>query len=111
MAIYEDFAKLDIRAGTIISVEKFPKARKAAYKLVIDFGGEIGIKKSSAQITKFYSPEDLIGKKILAVVNFPSRQIADFFSEVLVLGTDSEEGIVLAVPDKPENVKNGDKLC
>ena len=111
MAIYEDFAKLDIRAGTIISVEKFPKARKPAYKLVIDFGGEIGIKKSSAQITKFYSPEDLIGKKILAVVNFPSRQIADFFSEVLVLGTDSEEGIVLAVPDKPENVKNGDKLC
>ena len=111
MAVYEDFAKLDIRAGTIINVEKFPKARKPAYKLVIDFGEEIGIKKSSAQITKFYSPEDLIGKKILGVVNFPPRQIADFFSEVLVLGTDSEEGIVLAVPDKPENVNNGEKLC
>ena len=111
MAVYEDFAKLDIRAGTIISVEAFPKARKPAYKLTIDFGDEIGIKKSSAQITNLYTPEDLTGKKILAVVNFPARQIADFISEVLVLGTDSPNGIVLAVPDKPEEINNSDKLC
>ncbi|MBQ6110878.1 MAG: tRNA-binding protein [Synergistaceae bacterium] len=111
MAVYEDFAKLDIRAGTIIHAEEFPKARKPAYKLIIDFGDEIGIKKSSAQLTKLYTPEDLTGKKILAVVNFPARQIADFMSEVLVLGTDSPNGIVLAVPDKPEETNNGDKLC
>ena len=110
-ALYEDFAKLDIRAGTIINAEAFPKARKPAYKLTIDFGDEIGIKKSSAQITNLYTPEDLTGKKILAVVNFPARQIADFMSDVLVLGTDSKEGIVLAVPDKPEEIHNGDKLC
>ena len=78
--------------------------------MTIDFGDEIGIKRSSAQITKLYTPEDLCGKKILAVVNFPPRQIADFFSEVLVLGTDSKEGIVLAVPDKPDESNNGDKL-
>ena len=111
MAVYDDFAKLDIRVGTIIKAEVFEKARKPAYKLLIDFGDEIGIKKSSAQITKFYKPEDLIGKKILGVVNFPERQIANFFSEVLVLGTESSGGIVLAVPDLPENVSNGDKLC
>ena len=110
MAVYEDFAKLDIRTGTIIKAEEFPKARKPAYKLTIDFGDEIGIKRSSAQITKLYTPEDLCGKKILGVVNFPPRQIADFFSEVLILGTDSKEGIVLAVPDKPDESNNGDKL-
>ena len=111
MAVYDDFAKLDIRSGTIIESKAFPKARKPAYKLVIDFGDEIGIKNSSAQITDYYTPGELVGKKILGVVNFPPRQIADFFSEVLVLGTDSEGGIVLAVPDKPEEVRNGDKLC
>ena len=110
MAVYDDFAKLDIRAGTIIKAEAFPKAKKPAYKLTIDFGHGIGIKHSSAQITAHYSPESLEGRKILAVVNFPPRQIADFMSEVLVLGTDSENGIVLAVPDMPEAVKNGDKL-
>ena len=110
MAVYDDFAKLDIRAGTIIKAEKFPKARKPAYKLTIDFGQEVGIKHSSAQITDYYKPEDLTGKMILAVVNFPPKQIADFMSEVLVLGTDSENGIVLAVPDMPDAVKNGDKL-
>ena len=110
MAIYDDFAKLDIRAGTIIKAEAFPKARKPAYKLTIDFGQDIGIKHSSAQITDYYTPESLEGRKILAVVNFPPRQIADFMSEVLVLGTDSAGGIVLAVPDKPETVSNGDKL-
>ena len=110
MAVYDDFAKLDIRAGTVIKAEAFPKARKPAYKLTIDFGQEVGIKRSSAQLTAYYTPESLEGRKVLAVVNFPPRQIADFFSEVLVLGTDSEGGIVLAVPDKPENVSNGDKL-
>ena len=110
MAVYDDFAKLDIRAGTIIKAEAFPKARKPAYKLTIDFGEEIGIKRSSAQITNFYTQEELVGKKVLAVVNFPPRQIADFFSEVLVLGTDSKGGIVLAVPDIPSETTNGDRL-
>ncbi|MBQ6972896.1 MAG: tRNA-binding protein [Synergistaceae bacterium] len=111
MAVYDDFAKLDIRAGTIIKAEAFPKARKPACKLTIDFGPEIGIKRSSAQITDFYTPGELVGKKILGVVNFPPRQIADFFSEVLVLGTDSKGGIILAVPDIPGETENGDKLC
>ena len=110
MAIYDDFAKLDIRAGTIIKAQPFPKARKPAYKLTIDFGQEIGIKHSSAQITDHYTPESLEGRKILAVVNFPPRQIADFMSEVLVLGTLSAGGVVLAVPDIPEAANNGDKL-
>ena len=110
MATYDDFAKLDIRSGTIIKAEQFPKARKPAYKLTIDFGPEVGIKHSSAQITDCYTPEDLEGKMILAVVNFPSRQIADFMSEVLVLGTYSTDGVILVVPDKPEAVKNGERL-
>lgn len=110
MAVYDDFAKLDIRAGTILKAEAFPKARKPAYKLTIDFGSELGIKRSSAQITEHYSPSDLEGKKILAVVNFPPRQIADFMSEVLVLGTYSTDGVILVVPDKPKAVKNGERL-
>lgn len=108
MALFEDFTKLDIRAGTIISANVFPKAKRPAYQLKIDFGEEIGIKKSSAQITECYRSEDLVGKQVLAVVNFPPRQIADFMSEVLVLGTYSEQGVVLVTPDF--NVKNGDKL-
>lgn len=108
MATFEDFIKLDIRVGTISEAIPFEKAKKPAYKLKIDFGAEIGIKKSSAQITDKYLPEDLIGKQILAVINFPPRQIADFMSEVLVLGTYSEGGVVLIMPDK--KVKNGDKL-
>lgn len=108
MATFEDFMKLDIRAGTIIEAKVFKKAKRPAYQLKIDFGEEIGIKKSSAQITKLYSCEDLIGKQILAVVNFPPKQVANFFSEVLVLGTYSEQGVVLIKPDEP--VKNGDKL-
>ncbi len=108
MAVFEDFQKLDIRAGTIISANAFPKAKRPAYQLTIDFGEEIGIKKSSAQITQCYSAEDLVGKQILAVVNFPPRQIADFMSEVLVLGTYSEQGVVLVTPDF--KIENGDKL-
>lgn len=104
---FEDFQKLDIRVGTIIKAEDFKKAKKPAYKLEVDFGG-LGIKKSSAQITERYEPEDLVGMQILAVVNFPPRQIADFMSEVLVLGTYSEGGVVLITPDK--KVCNGDKL-
>ena len=108
MANIEDFMKLDIRVGTIIKVEDFEKAKKPAYQLEIDFGEEIGIKKSSAQITQIYKKEDLIGKQILAVVNFKPRQIANFMSEVLVLGTYSKDGVVLISPDR--KVENGDKL-
>ncbi len=108
MAEFEDFMKLDIRAGTIIEAEPFAKARKPAYRLRIDFGPEIGVKKSSAQITSHYTCEELIGKQVLGVVNFPPRQIADFMSEVLTLGTYSEGGVVLISPDKP--VQNGDRL-
>lgn len=108
MATFDDFMKLDIRVGTVTDAKVFEKAKKPAYQLTVDFGEEIGMKKSSAQITDHYAPEDLIGKQILAVVNFPPRQIANFMSEVLVLGTYSEGGVVLITPDKP--VKNGDKL-
>ena len=108
MAIFDDFIKLDIRVGTIIEAKVFEKAKKPAYKLKVDLGDEIGIKKSSAQITEVYQAEDLIGKQVLAVVNFPPRQIADFMSEILVLGTYSKRGVVLIKPDK--EVENGDKL-
>ena len=108
MATIEDFMKLDIRVGTIIEAKIFEKAKKPAYQLKIDLGNEIGIKKSSAQITEEYKPNDLIGKQVLAVVNFPPRQIADFMSEVLVLGTYSKDGVVIVTPDK--QVQNGDKL-
>ena len=105
MATFDDFMKLDIRAGTIIEAKVFAKARKPAYQLLVDLGDEIGVKRSSAQITNHYTPEELIGRQVLAVVNFPPRQIADFMSEILVLGTYSEGGVVLVAP-----VKNGDKL-
>lgn len=108
MTTIDDFMKLDIRVGTILEAKLFEKAKRPAYQLEIDFGDEIGIKKSSAQITQVYKTEDLIGKQILAVVNFPPRQIADFMSEVLVLGTYSKQGVVLIKPD--EEVENGDKL-
>ena len=108
MVTFDDFMKLDIRVGTIIEAKVFEKAKKPAYQLKIDLGEEIGIKKSSAQITEIYKCEDLIGKQVLAVINFPPRQIADFMSEVLVLGTYSDQGVVLIKPD--EQVKNGDKL-
>lgn len=108
MATFDDFMKLDIRVGTIVEAKPFEKARKPAYQLVVDMGQELGLKRSSAQITQQYTPEELIGKQVLAVVNFPPRQIANFFSEILVLGTYSEGGVVLIAPDKP--VQNGDKL-
>ena len=107
MATFDDFMKLDIRVGTITEARVFAKARKPAYQLVVDFGPELGTKKSSAQITQHYTPEELVGRQVLAVVNFPPRQIADFMSEVLVLGTYSEGGVVLIRPDKA--VKNGDR--
>lgn len=100
MITYDDFAKLDIRVGRIIDVAPFPEARKPAYKLSIDFGAEIGVKRSSAQITDVYSPEDLMGKQVLAVVNFPPRQIGPFMSQVLTLGVPDENGkVVLIGPD------------
>lgn len=108
MATFDDFEKIDIRVGTVVSAKTFPKAKKPAYQMEIDFGEEIGIKKSSAQITQVYSVNELAGKQVLAVVNFPPRQIADFVSEVLVLGTYSKDGVVLITPDK--KVENGDKL-
>ena len=107
MAIFDDFLKLDIRVGTIIEANDFLKAKKSAYQLVIDFGC-LGIKKSSAQITELYTKEELVGKQILAVVNFPPKQIADFMSEVLVLGVYSKNGVVLIEPNK--KVNNGEKL-
>jgi tRNA-binding protein len=101
MITYNDFVKVDIRVGKILQAEDFPQARKPAYKLTIDFGPEIGVKKSSAQITRHYTKEELAGKLILAVVNFPPKQIGPFRSEVLVLGVpDEEENVVLLVPDK-----------
>jgi tRNA-binding protein len=107
MATFEDFMKLDIRAGTILEASVFEKAKKPAYQLKIDFG-DWGVKKSSAQITEVYETKDLVGKQVLAVVNFPPRQIADFMSEVLVLGTYSKQGVVLITPDM--QVENGDRL-
>ena len=108
MATFEDFMKLDIRVGTIIEAINFEKAKRPAYKLKVDFGKDLGIKKTSAQITNHYSTSELIGKQVLAVVNFPPKQVADFMSEVLVLGTYSEGGVVLITPDK--KINNGDKL-
>ena len=108
MATFDDFLKLDIRVGTILEAKPFEKARKPAYQLKVDLGDEIGVKRSSAQITDRYTPEELVGKQVMAVVNFPPRQIADFMSEVLVLGTYSEGGVILITPDQP--AKNGDKL-
>ena len=108
MISFEDFIKVDIRVGKILSAEHFSKAKKPAYILKIDFGGEIGIRKSSAQVTENYAPGDLPGKLILAVINFPSKQIGPIMSEVLVLGVPDEHGnVVLIGPEKevPINVR------
>jgi tRNA-binding protein len=106
---WDDFEKIDMRAGTVIEVNDFPKARKPAYQLTIDFGEEIGLKKSSAQITVHYKKEDLLNRKVIAVMNFPPKQIADFISECLVLGVyDENKAVILLQPDRP--VQNGMKI-
>lgn len=109
MITWEDFEKVDIRTGTIVEVNDFPKARKLAWQLTIDFGAEIGIKKSSAQITAHYSKEDLVGKQILAVVNFPPKQIANFMSECLVLGVADESGDIVLVTTE-RKVGSGERM-
>lgn len=106
---FADFEKVEIRVGTIIAVESFPEARKSAFKLKIDFGTPLGVKKSSAQITKHYTAESLLGRQVAAVINFPPRQIGPFMSEVLTLGfPDSDGGVVLVTPS--QGVPNGGKL-
>ncbi|MEK7150327.1 MAG: tRNA-binding protein [Patescibacteria group bacterium] len=109
MINYQDFENIDIRAGEIIKVEDFPKARKPAYILTIDFGAEIGIKKSSVQITKHYAKEELMGELVIGVVNFPPKQIGPFVSEVLTLGLPDENGdVVLLMPTR--KVPKGGKM-
>ena len=106
---YSDFEKIDMRIGTILKAEDFTNAKKPAYKLAIDFG-ELGIKKSSAQITN-YTKEELVGIKVVAVVNFPPKQVADFISEVLVLGALTSSGVILLVPSRKEEAKPGDAIA
>lgn len=108
MATIDDFAKVDVRVGTIVEAEPFPEAKTPAFKVVIDFGGEIGKKQSSAQITKSYSPDKLVGKQVAAVVNFPPRQIGPFKSEVLMLCFPGASGPTLIVPDM--KVPDGGKM-
>lgn len=106
---WQDFEKVELRVGTVIAVEPFPEARKPAYKLTVDFGPEIGTRRSSAQITAHYGREELVGRQVVGVVNFPAKRIGPFISECLISGFYREDGtVILAVPDKP--VANGAKL-
>ncbi len=107
---WQEFERVELRVGTVTAAEPFPEARKPAIKVVIDFGDEIGVRKSSAQITDHYTPEDLVGKQVAAVVNFPRKQIGPFMSECLVTGFVQADGsVILAVPDKP--AENGTRLA
>ncbi len=106
---FEDFNSVDIRIGTILEAHDFPKAYKPSYKLIIDFG-ELGIKKSSAQITHLYSKEDLINKQITAIVNFPIKQIANFFSECLVLGIENNQQQIVLLQSSKNQLKNGEQI-
>ncbi|MCA0203237.1 tRNA-binding protein [Pararhodobacter sp.] len=110
MIDFADFEKVDIRVGTVIAVDDFPEARKPAWKLTVDFGPEVGVKRSSAQITVHYGKEDLLGRQVLGVVNFPPRQIGKFMSEVLVLGLYDAGGAVVVIgPERA--VPNGARMC
>ena len=108
MTTFEDFLKLDIRVGEVTKAEDFAEARKPAYKLWVDFGADIGVKQSSAQIVECYRAADLVGRQVLGVVNFPPRRVAGFVSEVLVLGVYAEQGVVLIQPE--QKVSKGDRL-
>jgi len=106
---WEEFAQVELRVGTVIKAEEFPEAKKPAYKLMVDFGKEVGIKKSSAQITEHYSLEQLIGKQVIGVINFPEKQIGPFMSQCLITGFYDDKGqVILAVPD--QTIENGKKL-
>ncbi|HEX5339746.1 MAG TPA: tRNA-binding protein [Gammaproteobacteria bacterium] len=106
---WQDFEKVELRVGTVLKAEPFPEARKPTYKLTVDFGSEIGVRKSSAQITVHYNVDELVGRQVLGVVNFPPKRIGPFLSECLICGFYREDGsVVLAVPDKP--VPNGARL-
>jgi tRNA-binding protein len=106
---YDDFTRVDIRVGTIVDVQPYPEARRPAFKLSVDFGGEIGVKRSSAQITAHYAPEALLGRQVAAVVNFPPKQIGRFMSEVLVLGFPDDKGEVVLI-GPTHSVPNGGRL-
>lgn len=106
---WQDFEKIDIRVGTVLEINDFPQARKPAYQLLIDFGNEIGIKKSSAQITAHYKKEELINRQVIAVINFPPKQIATFISECLILGVYDEKNEVVLLQPRHE-VRNGSKI-
>ena len=108
MATFDDFMKLDIRIGEVVKVKDFEKAHKPAYKIWVDFGDKLGIKKSSAQITDLYEKDDLLGHQVVAIINFPPRKIADFMSEILILGVYSKKGVVLLTPE--HKVEKGDKI-